>query len=190
MAPLVAFVLGGAVGVALGELCGRPSAAEIEEFSEVLGRALLAARGPSTAPAPAPEPEPKPIVSLVPCAPASPRSLFDIEGIDAVLAARLEAAGIPNLAVLAKIDPTVVKITGVSSKRLTKWKSMAQLLEAVPGLTGNDAELLVTGVGVSEPADLAKVDKDLLVEGMDRVELPEQYDLARLLELLADIVVV
>jgi predicted flap endonuclease-1-like 5' DNA nuclease len=192
MAPLAAFVLGGAVGYALGELCGvRPSAAEIEEFSEVLGRALLAARQPTEPRSTEPrstEPQPEQ-ASPAPSLPRG-RSLHDIEGIDDALAARLVAAGIPNLAVLAQIDLERVEIPGVGRDRLKRWKTMARLLQAMPRLLGNDAELLVTGVGVDCPEDLEDVNEEVVRDALDRVELPEDYDVERLLELLAEFVVI
>lgn len=185
MTPVVAFVLGGAVGVALGDLCdSRLSAAEIEQIAAATKRALA-----TTATTPA---------ATVPAATAAPattaatvvsRDLRDIEGIDKVFAARLQAAGIPDLQALAAVDTDQVKIQGVKPERLRQWKSMASLLHAVPAMKSNDAELLVTGVGVGAPEGLRDATEEQVRSALEKVELPEEYDVEPLISLLAELVI-
>ena len=102
--------------------------------------------------------------------------LRDIQGIDVVYAERLAAAGLPDLPALARVSVDETKVRGVSAERLARWRAMAAWLVAHPELDGDDAEVLVTGLGRMDPADPGEApDSATLAAATSRVVLPEGY---------------
>lgn len=111
-----------------------------------------------------------------------------IEGVDTVLGAHLSEAGLGSLSALAAA-PTTLKVRGIGAERFASFIAMARLLKAHPGLSGNDAELLVRGLGIGDPDALAErrggLDAATLREAAGRAKLPAGFDAAGLLNRLS-----
>jgi hypothetical protein len=111
-----------------------------------------------------------------------------IEGIDLKLSERLTDAGIPDLAALMEADTRRAGINGVSERRWRQFIDMAEFLVRFPQLSGNDAELLVLGIGFHDFSDLRTgaemIDEPAVREAMTWVRLPATYDPAPVIALL------
>lgn len=103
-------------------------------------------------------------------------SVLSVEGVDHAYAGRLSAVGVDTLSDLAKVDVLSTKVRGVSAKRLGRWVAMASVLLRDAQLSGNDAEILVKGLGMTEPGS---VSERKLKKALGKVKLPREYDLSR-----------
>lgn len=111
-----------------------------------------------------------------------------IEGIDDTLAANLSNADISDLQELARVDHELVKVEGISANRLQQFSNMAELLVRFPQLDGDDAELMVRGLGYNGLDDLLEksqmIEEKELTKAMAKVKLPNDYDPANVIGIL------
>ena len=114
------------------------------------------------------------------------RALEDIDGIGGAYAARLREWGIPDLGSLAEMTITE-PLEGISIEMLEEWRSMADWLATFAELDGDDAQILVEGLGMT---DTDHLDIDPLPSEADaaaavgRIQTPEEYEPSRILGLI------
>lgn len=121
---------------------------------------------------------------------AGPRSPTVVEGLGVSTAAALAEVGIETLGDLAAADRTR-EVPEVERESFESFVDMAALLEEFDGLTRQDAQVLVEGLGVSGVAELREAARELteddLARAVEEVEVPEGYEPAGLRQLLAEL---
>jgi len=116
-------------------------------------------------------------------------SLTRVEGIDAVLTGKLAAAGIFQLSDLRDVDTGAVKVEGITRDRLARFKQAAGILFEFPQLTGDDAEVLMEGLGESSAERLrmrnVTFEAKAIQEAVAQTRVPKDYDPSTLMALFA-----
>lgn len=116
----------------------------------------------------------------------SKRPLKDIEGIGPKKVKQLNAVGVKTLNELYEL-PANQRIVDISPGQLEKFQKMALWLIEYEQFDGDDAELLVEGLGLQDPDDLeiGQVPTEFRVlEGIGAIQTPEDYNPQKVLDLL------
>lgn len=100
----------------------------------------------------------------------------------------LDAAGVPDLATLASVDPTYLRVPGLRTTQLQKFVGMANIARTVPILSKDDIQVLVEGFNIPDDESLLSfasgLEEDDIWNAALKVETPKGYDSRGLITLI------